>query len=168
MKILETRRVVLRWLQPGDAPFILELLNDPAWLLHIGDKRVRSLDAARAYIENGPVAMYAKHGIGLYLVEGKDGGAAMGLCGLIKRDALPDVDIGFAFLPQFRGRGYALESARATMEYGRTTLGLARIVAITTQNNQDSARLLEKLGMRFESTLRMPGDDEDLRLYATP
>jgi [ribosomal protein S5]-alanine N-acetyltransferase len=92
----------------------------------------------------------------------------MGLCGLIKRDALPDVDIGFAFLPQFRGGGYALESARATMEYGRTTLGLTRIVAITTQDNQDSSRLLEKLGMRFESTLRMPGDDEDLRLYATP
>lgn len=168
MKILETERVVLRWVRPGDAPFILELLNDPAWLLYIGDKHVRTLDDARAYIEKGPVAMYAKHGLGLYLVERKVGGVAMGLCGLIKRDALPDVDIGFAFLPQFRGSGYALESARATMAYGTTTLGLTRIVAITTQDNQDSSRLLEKLGMRFESTMRMPGDDEDLRLYATP
>lgn len=167
MKVLETERQVLRWFEPGDAAFILELANDPDWLRFIGDKKVRTLDDARAYIEKGPVAMYARYGLGLYLVELKDGAVPIGMCGLIRREGLADVDIGFAFLPAFRGKGHAFESAQATMEYGRRVLGLARIVAITSPDNEESSRLLEKIGMRFESTVRMPGGDEDLRLYAS-
>lgn len=166
MKVLETERMVLRWFEPGDAAFILELVNDPDWLRFIGDKQVRTLDDARAYIDKGPVAMYARYGLGLYLVELKDGAVPIGMCGLIRREGLADVDIGFAFLPAFRGKGYAFESARATMDYGKRVLGLARIVAITSLDNEESSRLLEKIGMRFASTVRMPGGDEDLRLYA--
>jgi RimJ/RimL family protein N-acetyltransferase len=167
MKVLETQRMILRWFEPGDAAFILELVNDPDWLRFIGDKKVRTLDDARAYIEKGPVAMYAKYGLGLYLVELKDGAVPIGMCGLIRREGLADVDIGFAFLPSFRGSGYAFESAQATMDYGKRVLGLKRIVAITSPGNEDSSRLLEKIGMRFESTVRMPGGDEELRLYAS-
>ncbi|MFI4982343.1 MAG: GNAT family N-acetyltransferase, partial [Nevskiales bacterium] len=115
MKVLETERLVLRRLVAEDAPFILELLSDPSWLRFIGDKGVRNLDDARLYIRIGPAAMYARLGHGLYLTELKDGGIPIGLCGLIKRDTLDDVDIGFAFLPQYRGQGYAREAAAATL-----------------------------------------------------
>jgi RimJ/RimL family protein N-acetyltransferase len=166
LKVLETPRLVLRRMHPDDADFILELLNDPGWIQFIGDKGVRTLDAARAYIRQGPMAMYARHGIGLYLTELKEGGVPIGMCGLIRRDSLPDVDIGFAFLPAYRQKGYALEAASATMEYGMKTLGLRRIVAITSPDNHSSIRLLEKLGMRFERLMRLPGDTEDVSLLA--
>ena len=167
MTVLETKRLVLRRLDEGDAPFILELLNDSAWLRFIGDKGVRTQDDARAYIANGPVAMYRRVGFGLYLVQIRDGNVPAGLCGLIKRDALEDVDIGFAFLPQYRVQGYAQEAAAATLVYGREDLGLVRVVAITAPDNERSIRLLERLGLECEKTLRMPGDDHEVRLYAT-
>lgn len=167
MKILETERLVLRWVSAADAGFILELLNDPDWLRFIGDRGVRTLDGAREYISRVVVEMYERLGFGLYLVELKDGGAPVGLCGLIKRDSLEDVDIGFAFLPRFRGRGYAYEAASAVLSYGRGVLGLGRVLAITSADNDISARLLEKLGLRFERTVRLRGDDEELRLFAS-
>ena len=166
MKVLETDRLVLRWLSRDDAEFILELLNDPDWLRYIGDKGVRTLDDARDYVLKGPAAMYARLGFGLYRVERKDGGIPIGICGLIKRDTLKDVDLGFAFLPDFRGNGYATESAAATLAHGRDEFGLERIVAITTPDNEASIRLLEKLGFHFERLLRLTADAEELRLYA--
>lgn len=167
MKILETDRLRLRRLSPDDAEFIFELVNDPAWLRYIGDKNVRTLDDARGYILKGPVEMYHRLGFGLYLTELKDNAVPVGICGLIKRDTLEDVDIGFAFLPEFRAKGYAHESAAATMAYGRDVLGLKRIVAITTPDNDASIRLLEKLGFRFEKPIRLCGDAAELSLYAT-
>lgn len=166
MKVLETDRLVLRRLCADDAAFILALLNEPSWLRFIGDKGVRTLDDARAYIANGPAAMYQRLGFGLHLVELKADGAPIGICGLIKRDTLPDVDIGFAFLPQYWGRGYAHEAAAATLAHGHQVLGLERIVAITSMDNHASARLLEKLGLRFETMLSVAGDGEPLRLFA--
>lgn len=167
MKILETDRLILRHLSEEDAEFILQLLNEPSWLRFIGDKGVRTLEDARAYILKGPVEMYLRHGFGLYLVELKAEGDSIGLCGLIKRESLEDVDIGFAFLPGYWGKGYAYEAASAVMEYGRTLLGLKRIVAITTADNETSAKLLEKLGLRFEGMLKLPDDSEELRLFGT-
>jgi ribosomal-protein-alanine N-acetyltransferase len=167
MKVLETERLVLRLLSPEDADFILELVNDPGWLQFIGDKGVRTPEDARAYIRSGPMAMVARHGFGLYLTELKDGAVPIGICGLIKRHGLADVDVGFAFLPAFRAKGYALEAAVATMEYGRKTLGMTRIVAITTPDNHASIKLLRKLGMRFENMIRLPGDSEELSLFAS-
>jgi RimJ/RimL family protein N-acetyltransferase len=167
MKVLETERLILRWLSTDDAEFILELLNDPSWVRFIGDKGVRTLDDARDYILKSLVAMYERLGFGLYLTELKDGGVPVGICGLIKRDSLEDVDIGFAFLPKFCGKGYAYESASAVMEYGKRTFGLNRIVAITSPDNYPSTRLLEKLGFNFEGMVKLSDDGEEISLFAS-
>ncbi|MFT3791815.1 MAG: GNAT family N-acetyltransferase [Rudaea sp.] len=167
MVVIETSRLVLRRLEERDAEFILTLVNDPAWLEFIGDKGVRTLDDACVYLRNGPLAMYAQHGHGLYCVESKASGEAIGLCGLIKRDTLPDVDLGYAFLPPARGGGYAFEAASATMAYARETLGLQRVVAIVSPGNARSIALLEKLGFRFEKSLQLPPkEDRETWLYA--
>ena len=166
MKVLETDRLILRWLIPEDAEFILRLLNEPSWLRFIGNKGVRTLDDARDYILKGPVEMYSRLGFGLYLVELKAENLPIGICGLIKRDSLADVDIGFAFLPDFWGKGYAYESASAVMEYGVRAFGLKRLVAITTPDNYASAGLLEKLGFKFERVINLSDDGEALRLFA--
>ena len=165
LKVLETDRLILRRLSIDDAEFILQLLNEPSFLRFIGDKGVRTLRDARDYILNGPVDMYNRFGFGLYLTELKDGGVPIGICGLIKRDALEDVDIGFAFLPKFWAKGYAYESASAVMTYGKDVLGLRRIVAITSPDNHASAKLLEKLGLQFERMVRLSEDAEEVRLF---
>jgi RimJ/RimL family protein N-acetyltransferase len=144
--IVETDRLTIRHLEPRDASFILALLNDPAWIKHIGNKGVHTLADAERYIEDGPRAMYAAHGFGLFLTELKQTGEAIGLCGLLKRDWLEDVDIGFAFLPAYRGKGYAAEAARAVLQFAEETLKLRRVVAITSMGNESSVRLLGKLG----------------------
>jgi RimJ/RimL family protein N-acetyltransferase len=163
---LETDRLIVRHLKLDDAEFILGLLNEPSWLRFIGDKGVRTLDDARDYILNGPVESYRRFGFGLYLTQQKSDGTPIGLCGLLKRDALPDADIGFAFLPAFWGKGYAHEAAAAVMEHGRTVLGLKRIVAITDPDNESSIRLLEKLGMRLDGKARLSDAVPELSLFA--
>lgn len=166
--VFETFRLTLRRLEERDAAFILTLVNDADWLKFIGDKGVRTLDDARAYLRNGPFDMYARHGHGLYCVESKASGEAIGMCGLIKRDTLDDVDLGFAFLPQARGGGYAYEAASATMTYARETLNLRRIVAIVSPGNERSIGLLKKLGFRFEKSLRLPPkEDQETLLFAS-
>jgi RimJ/RimL family protein N-acetyltransferase len=167
LTVLETERLCLRHLAEDDAPFILELVNDPDWLRFIGDRGVRTLDDARAYILNGPVASYARHGFGLYLAELRDGRAPVGMCGLLKRDWLDDVDVGFAFLARFRGKGLAHEAARATLDYGTGALGLGRIAAIVSPENAGSMRLLEKLGMRFRRMALPPDAEQEVCVYAT-
>jgi RimJ/RimL family protein N-acetyltransferase len=164
--IAATTRLTLREIDTADAPFILTLVNDPAWLRFIGDKNVRTQSDARRYIEAGPAAMYAQRGFGLWLAERREDGVPIGMCGLIKRDALPDIDLGFAFLPAFRGNGYAFEAAQAAIDFAWRRLGLARVVAITAPDNDDSVRLLERLGFRFERMLRLADDAQAVRLYA--
>ncbi|AND08828.1 GNAT family N-acetyltransferase [Bacillus cereus] len=163
MIVLKTERLNLRWFDIKDAPFILELVNDPAWIQFIGDKGVRNLEDAKNYIVNGPIDMYNKLGFGLYLVERKEDLTPLGMCGLIKRDSLEDVDIGFAFLETFRSKGYGYESASAIIEYGVQKLGMNRIVAITSIDNIASGKLLEKVGLRFEKIIS--GSEEDLKLF---
>lgn len=167
LTVIETDRLILRYLSTADQEFILALLNDPAFLRFIGDRGVRSLEDARKYITNGPMEMYARLGFGLYLVELKDGSIPIGLCGLIKRDGLNDVDIGFAFLPNYRSQGYAYEAAAATMAYGKDVINLQRIVAITSPDNEASGKLLEKLGMRFEKVIRLSEGAEEVKLFST-
>jgi RimJ/RimL family protein N-acetyltransferase len=165
--ILETERLVLRELVPDDAPFMLELLNDPAYILNIADRGVRDVEGARRYLEDRWRASYAEHGFGLWVVVHRDTGACTGLCGLVRRDGLDDVDIGYAFLPAFRGRGFAVESALGVKAHARDKVGLARLVAIVSPGNDRSVRVLEQLGMHYERTLRLPGDTSDVALYAT-
>jgi RimJ/RimL family protein N-acetyltransferase len=167
MTVLETERLVLRRLSADDAEFILELLNQPSFLQYIGDKGVRNNDDAINYIQTGPVASYERFGFGLYLVELKDTAVPIGICGLLKRDTLPAVDVGFAFLPDYWSRGYAFEAAAAVMNYGREVLGLRRIVAITSLDNEASIRLLEKIGLKFERLIKLAEDQPEVRLFGT-
>ncbi len=163
--VIETERLRLRRLTTDDAAFILRLLNEPSFIENIGDKGVRTLTDAASYILNGAIASYEKFGFGSYLVEMKETGASMGMCGLIKREALDYVDIGYAFLPEFWAKGYALEAASAVMTYARVTLGLKRIVAITSLDNQSSIRLLEKIGFCFEKLIRLSEGEPEIKLF---
>ena len=165
MDVIETERLVLRRQVVDDAPFIFRLMNDPAWLQHIGDRGVRTTDEARAYIQDGAVAMYERHGFGLFLVETKGDRTPVGICGVIRRDSLPDVDLGFALVPEHRGVGYAREAAAATVAYARSELGLDGLVAIVSPGNAASIRLLEALGFTWDREFDHPGG-ELVHLYA--
>ena len=162
-----TERVTLRTLGPADADFILELLNEPSFLQHIGDKGVRTVEAAREYIRTGPMASYERFGFGLYLAESKSAREPMGICGLLKREALKDVDLGFAFLARFWSMGYAFESALAVLAHARTVLGLERVVAIVSPGNAASIGLLGKLGFCREGLTRLSQDGPDLELFGS-
>lgn len=166
MIILETERLLLRHLNDDDAEFMLELLNDPSFIQNIGDRKIRTLDGAKVYINKGPAASYARNGFGLYLVQLKETGESIGICGLIRRDQLKDVDIGYAFLPRYWSKGYAIESALAVKQEARDTIGLKRIVAIVDPRNEGSIRVLEKLGMKFEKMVKLADDDIELRLFS--
>lgn len=166
MKVLETDRLILRRLSVEDADFILELVNEPSWVRFIGNRGVKTLADARDYILKGPVESYQRNGFGLYATELKENGTPIGICGLVKRESLEDVDIGFAFLSRFWGKGYAYESAQAVMAYGNNALGLSRIVAITTPENHSSIKVLEKLGLRFEQMVKGNEEGSELNLFA--
>lgn len=163
--VLETNRLVLRRLALEDADFILRLLNEPSFLRFIGDKGVRTIEDARKYILEGPVGSYERFGFGLYLVELKETQIPIGMCGLIKRESLDDVDVGFAFLPEFWLRGYAFESASAVLIHGRNDFDLNRIVAITNPDNVGSIKVLEKLGLRFERMIKLSADAPEINLF---
>ena len=165
MKILETDRLVLRRLAVENAEFIFDLLNQPSFLEFIGDKGVRTIDDARNYILTGPIASYERFGFGLYLTELRSTETPIGICGLLKRETLDDVDVGFAFLPQYWRQGYAFESAAAVLTYGRDVLGLDRIVAITSPDNEASIKTLNKLGLKFERMIRLSADAPEVKLF---
>ena len=163
---ISTDRLKIRELTTNDAPFILRLLNEPSFIHFIGDKGVRDLESAQQYILNGPIASYLQNGFGLYVVTRTSDGLPLGICGLLKRDSLPDVDIGFAFLPEFWNKGYAAESASAVMNYGKDVLKLTRIVAITNKDNEASAKLLEKIGLRFDRLIKLTDHQNETRLFS--
>ncbi|MCB8985258.1 MAG: GNAT family N-acetyltransferase [Ardenticatenaceae bacterium] len=164
--VLKTKRLILRHLTPEDAAFILDLLNQPSFIQFIGDRGVRTLADARDYITHGPMSSYQRHGFGLYLALLKDGYEPIGICGLIKRETLPDVDVGYALLPQFWGQGLATEAATAVFTYGRETLGIPRIVGVVNADNAGSIAVLQKLGLRFEKTVRLSDDGPEVLLFA--
>lgn len=165
MTILESERLALRRLEPGDAPFIVELLNDPAFIRYIADRGVRNEDDARQYLASGPLASYAQFGFGLFHVSLRDGGTPIGMCGLLKRPELDDVDIGFAFLPDYRAKGYAFEIAAALLARTRELFGVQRVVAIVNHDNAASVTLLGRLGFDFEKKIAVPWHSEALLLY---
>ncbi|MDO8860267.1 GNAT family N-acetyltransferase [Haliea sp. E1-2-M8] len=162
--MLQTERLTIEPLTLDDAPFILALLNDPDFIAQIADRGVRDEAAARRYLEEGPLASYRQHGFGLWAVRLR-GGDAIGVCGLLRRETLADVDIGYALLPQARGRGFAREAAQAVVLYARETLGLARLVAVVAPGNAPSRALLASLGFGHESTVQLTSDAENLCLY---
>jgi ribosomal-protein-alanine N-acetyltransferase len=167
MLILETDRLRLRRLSADDAEFVLRLLNEPSFIQNIGDRGVRTIDDASAYILKGPVANYETFGFGLLLVEQKESGLPIGICGLLKRDVLEHVDIGYALLPEFWSQGFALEAASAVMSYAKEKLGVKRVLAVVSADNQSSIRLLEKIGFHYEKMIRLSDDAPEIKLFST-
>jgi ribosomal-protein-alanine N-acetyltransferase len=162
---LETPRLVLRRFVFDDAPFVLGLLNEPSFIENIGDKGVRTLEDAERYLRDGPMAMYERYGFGLWHTARKSDGAAVGMCGLLRRDTLPDADVGYAYLPAFWGQGYAFEAAEATLRHGARKFGLQRVLGVVSPGNAGSIRVLEKLGLRFERMFPMHAGEPDVKLY---
>jgi len=163
--ILETERSKLRELTLDDASFITKLVNSEGWLRYIGERNVKTPEQAQAYLENGPIKSYQENGFGLWLVELKEDKTPIGMCGLLKRDHLENPDIGFAFLPEFTGRGYAFEAASETMRYAKEKLNLSDICAIVMPENKSSVKLLEKIGMKYCKPFRFPDGKGELALY---
>lgn len=166
MRILQTDRLLLRVAALDDAAFYLELVNTPDFIAHIGERKIGTLQAARDAIASGPMAMQAARGHSIYMVTLRADGTPIGMAGLIKRDVLEDVDLGYAFLPRYYGQGYAYEAAAALLPHARTRLGVERLVAITSPGNEASQALLRKLGMRFEKVIYTSRDDPGTRLYS--
>ena len=164
---LRTDRLTIRELDEADAPFLLELLNDPGFINFIGDRGVRTIDDALAYLHNGPQAMIAQYGYGLWRVALSDSDEAIGICGILKRDSLPHPDLGYAILTRHCGHGYAREVASATLAYAREQLGIARVLAITALENPASIKLLEKLGFVFEGIRQLPGNATQSRVFVS-
>lgn len=169
-RLFETERLVVRELDPAhDAAFIFDLLNQPSFIRYIGDRGVRSAAEAGDFVENRYRQSYRDHGFGLYAVDLgsdlQDRRTQIGICGFVRREGLDDPDIGFAFLPQFEGRGYAFEAAAGVLKYGREVLGITRVLAITTPDNESSIRLLGKLGFEYLERVILPGSDDELNLF---
>ena len=165
MTVLNTERLTLRRFTTDDAQFVLTLLNEPSFLRYIGDKKVRSLEDARQYIVNGPIASYDRNDFGLFVVELRESRAPIGICGLLRREELPAPDIGFAFVPAARGKGFAFEAATAVLQDARDRLRLQRIVASTSLDNEASIQLLQRLAFTFERVVRLAQDGEQLNLF---
>jgi [ribosomal protein S5]-alanine N-acetyltransferase len=163
MSLIQSERLSIRHLTLEDSAFIFNLLNDSSWIKYIGDKGIKTEEDAKKYIQNGPVQMYTDYGFGLYVVSLKESGVPIGMCGLIKRPSLEDIDLGFAFLPEYTGKGYGFESASAVIQYEKERLSLNKIVAITTLDNTSSQNLLIKLGFAFETIIKE--SDEELKLF---
>jgi [ribosomal protein S5]-alanine N-acetyltransferase len=163
--ICETGRLSLRQLSHADAAFVLRLLNDPAFLRHIGDRGVRTLDDARRYLDEGPLASYREHGFGLFLVQRNADAVPVGMCGVLRRESLPAPDLGFAFLPEYTGHGYAVEAGRAVLVLARTRFALSRLLAIVSPENPASQAVLRRLGFVADGTVRLAPDADRLHLF---
>ena len=164
--MIETDRLLLREFRPSDAAFALELLNEPAFLQYIGDRGVRTIDDAARWIEAGPRANYARLGFGHYVVMLKQTDEPIGICGLRTRDGLNDPDLGYALLQKHWGHGYALEAARAVLQWCGAALGIARVMAICSPTNGPSIAMLEKLDFTYQRRMRLPNENHDVLLYA--
>ena len=163
--VVETERLVLRRMTLADAPFMLETLNEPSFIRNVADRGVRTLDDAAEYIGSKIMPSYEKFGFGFYIVALKESGTPIGICGLVKRETMEDVDIGYSLLDRFAGNGYAYEAAAAVMEHGRTAFGLERIVGVTAPDNHRSIKLLEKLGLRYERMVQLPTFEGEGKLF---
>jgi RimJ/RimL family protein N-acetyltransferase len=165
MKILETERLLLRRLTTKDADFMLKLMNEPGFIKYVADRGLRTTADAAEYISQKIIPSYARFGFGFYRVDLKESKTAIGICGLVKRGTLEEVDIGFSVLQRFCGKGYAYEAAAAVMQYGRNVLGLPRIVGVTAPDNRASIHLLKKLGLKLQRRIHLPGYGPESLLF---
>lgn len=161
----ETERLYLRPTSLDDADINLKLLNTEEFKKYVGDRNVNTLDESREYLKNRNLPQIEKLGYGNFTLIKKDTGEKIGSCGLFHRDGLDVVDIGFAFLPEYFGKGYGYEAARRILRAGFEEYGLQKISAITVKENVASQKLIEKLGLKFQKIVRIPNDPEDLLYY---
>lgn len=165
MKVLETERLILRRLTLEDAAFLLELMNEPAFIRFVADRGLRTPADAAKFLSERILPSYEQFGFGFYRVELRESGEPIGICGFVKRETLEHPDVGFAILQRFWGKGYASEAAVAVMHYGRTVLGLTEIAGVTAPDNRISIRLLEKLGLKYQRTIHLPGYGPESLLF---
>ena len=165
--VIETKRLIIRKFTVDDSAFMLELLNTPDWLRFIGDRNIRTLEQAEQYLLNGYMKSYQDYGFGFYVVAVKETQESIGICGIVKREGLEDVDIGFAFFQQFMGKGYGYESASAVLNYALNDLKIKRIVAIVDPENVVSIALIKKIGLQFEKMIQVSPKDIELMLFGT-
>jgi RimJ/RimL family protein N-acetyltransferase len=163
--ILQTERLTLREITSDDAEFMFKLMNDPSWLRFIGDRNITSIKASEDYISNKLRLSYTTFGFGFYLTSLKENDTPIGICGLVKRPYMEHVDVGFAFMPEYRSKGFGYESTAAILEYAKDVLGINYIVAITDLDNVHSIKLLEKLGLEFEKIIKLDGNEKECRLF---
>ena len=164
---LKTARLILTEFKISDAPFFYELLNDPAFIEFIGDRNIKSVSDAEKYLSERIIPSYAKNGFGFYLVSTNENNVPIGMSGIIDREGLDHIDVGFAFLSKFRGKGYAFEATDAVMKYATDTLKINPIVAITSINNVKSINLLERLGLHYDKLIQLPNETEKIKLFST-
>ena len=113
---LTTERLRLRPTAVYDVEFIHVLMNTPKWLQYIGDRNIKTLKDAEKYILDNIIPQRERLGYSAYTVIKKADNSKMGTCGLYDREGLEGIDIGFAFLPEYERRGYALEATRALVQ----------------------------------------------------
>lgn len=164
--ICQTSRLIISKFTVDDAPFFLELVNTPNWIQYIGDRNLKTVEQAENYLKNGSIKSYREFGYGFYKLQLKDSQTPIGTCGLVKRDYLEYVDIGFAMLPDYEKKGFGYEASIAVLELAKTNFNLDKVSAITTPTNTNSIKLLEKLGLSFEKRIKPFEDDEELLLFA--
>ncbi len=163
--ILETRRLLITELTVDDAPFIFKLMNDKEWKRFIGDRNIHTLQDAKNYLADRLIPSYKNWGFGFYKVADKSTDAPLGISGFVDRKELEHVDVGFAFLPEGRKKGYAFESTQALLFYASEALNLKTILAIANKDNENSHRLLKKLGFRFQKYVKLYDENEEISLF---
>jgi len=166
MPIAETSRLFISKITLKDSRFFLELVNTPHWLKYIGDRKINTVKDAKTYLRNVTLKSFTDFGFGFYKLQIKDTNKTIGICGLVKRKQLDDVEIGFALLPEYEGKGFGYEASLSVLELAKETFGLKKITAITLPTNISSIKLLEKLGLTFEKKVKPFEDDEELLLFA--
>ncbi|MET1254467.1 GNAT family N-acetyltransferase [Aliikangiella maris] len=165
MALFKTARLIVREFNLEDAPFVFKLVNEPSWIENIGDKNIHNIDDAKNYLLNGPMKSYRENGFGLYLIELKTTGMPIGMCGLVKREGLDCPDVGYALMPEFWGLGLASEAAKATLDFAKEALSIERVLGVTSVENVGSIRVLEKIGLRFDQIIQLPGSEQLSRLF---
>jgi len=163
---LETERLQLREFTLNDAAYMLRQLNEPSFIKNIADRGVRTLQQAEAYLQNGAMASYQNSGFGFWAVIEKSSGQIIGMCGLVKRDNLPHPDLGYSFLPEYFGQGFAFEATHASLLAAKKQFQLQKLLAIVNVENTASRKLLEKLGLQFQRMIALYENDPDLCLYS--
>ncbi len=166
MNLLKTDRLLINRITLDDAAFILELMNDKDWIKNIGDRGMTSIEDAEAYIKTRFLKTYEESNLGFFGLITKNSKEVIGIAGLVDREGIDHVDIGYGLLPNFRGKGYAFEATKAIYDYGYKQLKLEKIVAIVNPDNPTSIQLLSKLGMEFEKMVRLPDEEKDIMLFS--